>query len=61
MNWTSTIMRGQGCDPPDHLAGCDSSLSADYVFLPRRRQPQAVEPFRRRLACAICDSLHKIY
>ena len=35
MNWTSTIMRGEGCDPPQSLRGCDSSLSADYVFLPR--------------------------
>ena len=35
MNWTATSMRGEGCDPPRELAGCDSSLSPDYVFLPR--------------------------
>ena len=35
MNWTTTIMRGEGCDPPRALAGCDSSLSSEYVFLPR--------------------------
>lgn len=35
MNWTLTSMRGEGCDPPRELAGCDSSLSPDYVFLPR--------------------------
>ena len=38
LNWTTTIMRGEGCDPPDNLAGCDSSLSAEYVFLPRLLQ-----------------------
>ena len=35
MNWTSTIMRGEGCDPPQSLRGCDSSVSAEYVFMPR--------------------------
>ena len=38
LNWSTTIMRGEGCDPPDNLAGCDSSLSAEYVFLPRLLQ-----------------------
>jgi hypothetical protein len=35
LNWTATIMRGQGCAPPHNLHGCDSAPSADYVFLPR--------------------------
>lgn len=35
LNWTATILRGEGCEPPESLAGCDSSPNADYVFLPR--------------------------
>ena len=36
LNFTATMMRGEGCDPPaGHLRGCDSAVSADYVFLPR--------------------------
>ena len=33
LNWTATVLRGAGCDPPASLRGCDSSLSADYVCI----------------------------